>query len=138
MFNSYFNSKKEHRLHSPRKVVFSEPYEIVPNYMINNDFKKGNCDYVPKQNPNKPAPSFNMPFLPFFSSLLTGGMGNIGNMLGGMLNSGGTGSPMSSILSNPEFLTNISKLFFKSQATNNKKHEHKTEDIDIEQYTKVE
>lgn len=32
----------------PKKVVFQEPYEQLPSFYINNDFRKHNCNCVPK------------------------------------------------------------------------------------------
>lgn len=37
----------------PQKVVFSEPYETLPNFYIDNNFTRKNCSCVP--NPNKPC-----------------------------------------------------------------------------------
>jgi len=33
-----------------KKVVFSEPYECLPSYYANNNFKKVNCNCVSKPN----------------------------------------------------------------------------------------
>ncbi|MBR1987597.1 MAG: hypothetical protein IKA36_01015, partial [Clostridia bacterium] len=46
-----------------KKVVFSEPYETMPNYYINNNFHKKQCEYreKPQQN-NCQNPSQNLLF----------------------------------------------------------------------------
>ncbi len=36
----------------PKKVVFAEPYDCLPTFYIDNNFKKHNCDCLPK--PPKP------------------------------------------------------------------------------------
>lgn len=38
-----FNKKEK-----PKKIVFSEPYECAPNFYINNDFKKKECNCISK------------------------------------------------------------------------------------------
>ncbi len=81
----------------PQKVVFSEPYESVPNFYLNNNFKKGNCDCIPKPKPKCPPPkppfSFDLKnILPLLSGLFKGGSGagGIGNILS-MLNQNSSG-----------------------------------------------
>ena len=37
-----------------KKVVFAEPYDCLPNFYVDNNFKKHNCDCVPKPKPPKP------------------------------------------------------------------------------------
>lgn len=41
-----FDSKEKNKT---KKIVFQEPYECMPNYYLNNDFKKGDCDCVHKK-----------------------------------------------------------------------------------------
>lgn len=81
--NGQYNCQKP-----PQKVVFSEPYESVPNFYLNNNFKKGNCDCIPKPKPKCPPPkppfSFDLKnILPLLSGLFKGGSGagGIGNIL---------------------------------------------------------
>lgn len=33
----------------PKKIIFQEPYENVPNFYLDNNFKKGSCSCIPKQ-----------------------------------------------------------------------------------------
>ena len=50
--NAYINhfSKKEKTEVKPiKKVVFSEPYDCMPTFHINNNFEKGCCDCVPNK-----------------------------------------------------------------------------------------
>ena len=42
-----FETKKE-----TKKIVFQEPYETLPNYYINNNFTKHDCDCISKVKPN--------------------------------------------------------------------------------------
>lgn len=81
-------NEKPHCQKPPQKVVFSEPYESVPNFYINNNFKKGNCACIPKPKPKCPPPkppfSFDLKnILPLLSGLFKGGAG--GGGIGGIL-----------------------------------------------------
>ena len=99
-----------------KKVVFQEPYDTLPSFYINNDFKKGDCNCVPNQkSPNKHDCNCS-PFPPNFNDNgqknehqheqnqqnspqfnlgnllpMLGGMGNSSNGLGGILNMLGGG-----------------------------------------------
>ena len=97
--NGQFNCQKgqQYCQKPPQKVVFSEPYESVPNFYLNNNFKKGNCDCIPKPKPKCPPPkppfSFDLKnILPLLSGLFKGGSGagGIGNILS-MLNQNSSG-----------------------------------------------
>ena len=44
--NAYIQKVKKIDKCEPRKVVFQEPYETLPNFYINNNFTKHNCDCV--------------------------------------------------------------------------------------------
>lgn len=47
--NAYIQKfESEHVDKKIKKVVFSEPYESIPAFYINNNFKKGDCDCVTK------------------------------------------------------------------------------------------
>lgn len=47
--NAYIQRyEKKEQEKKTEKVVFSEPYETLPNYYIDNHFKKHNCDCIPK------------------------------------------------------------------------------------------
>lgn len=81
-----------------KKVVFAEPYDCLPSFYIDNDFKKHHCDCVPKPKPPKPPrPSpctpfpFNFDFknvMPILIGLLSkGGNTDISKMLSGLTSS---------------------------------------------------
>lgn len=44
--NAYIQKFDKKERSEPKKIVFQEPYEILPNYHMNNNFKKHNCDCV--------------------------------------------------------------------------------------------
>ena len=50
--NAYIK-KFEKKEKPPQKIVFQEPYECIPTYYINNNFKKENCNCVPSKSKNK-------------------------------------------------------------------------------------
>lgn len=56
--NAYIQSRPKCDHCEPKKVVFSEPYETMPNYYIDNGFKKGNCDCIPKNHNNPHSKPF--------------------------------------------------------------------------------
>jgi len=41
-----FIKNKEKKIESAKKIVFQEPYETLPNFYINNNFKKKDCESV--------------------------------------------------------------------------------------------
>ena len=48
--NAYIQSVQKREKCEPRKVVFQEPYEQLPNFYINNNFIKRNCNCVKNYN----------------------------------------------------------------------------------------
>lgn len=94
--NAFVKSAEQKQI---KKVVFAEPYDCLPSFYIDHDFKKQNCDCIPKPCPPKPPKSNCSPFKPFFGfdfkSLMP--------ILMGLLNKGGSGD-MGKLLSN---LTNL-------------------------------
>ncbi len=130
-------TRKPNSFCSPKKVVFAEPYEIVPNYYIDNNFKKGNCDCIPK--PKKEGccfPNFNLDLksiLPVMLSLLGGGKGDLTKFLGAL----GTdkSNPIMSILSNKDVMNMVGNLFSKKKKTTSEKI--KSTENDIKNYVKV-
>lgn len=131
-----------------KKVVFSEPYECVPNYYLNNNFKKCNCDYCNKEKPkehkeckNAILPKFDFKnLMPFLSMFNKGGNNNFSNILslfGGKNNESNSGI-LSSILGNKDLVTNILKMFSGGLNLNKKETKQaKTTDFEINNYTKV-
>lgn len=79
-----------------KKVVFAEPYDCLPTFYIDNNFKKHNCDCIPKPPkppcvPQKPKPCVpQMPFNFDFKSMMP--------ILLGLLNKGG--GDMAKLLTN--------------------------------------
>ncbi len=130
--------------HPPQKVVFGEPYETVPNFYINNDFKKGNCNCIPKPKPkcpHPPKPLFDIKnLLPLLSGLMKNNSGGIGNILS-LLNSGDGKSNVDisnliSSLSSSGALTNLFNIF-KPKDTPPQKETVSTE-YEIKNYTRVD
>lgn len=146
-----------------KKVVFQEPYECLPNYYLNNNFKKKDCNCIKQHNAcdkqkkeqcdcNKPnnvckdgGNSFGQfdfkNILPLFLGLNKGGndLSFITNMLS---NNKGDGFNFSNIIStvlqNPKGISNMLNIFKggvskKKQSTK----QIKTTDFQIKNYTRV-
>lgn len=142
-----FNSKKE-----TKKVVFQEPYECLPNYYINNNFKKGGCECVePKKKhedscncgANKNDKDNKLGFdlkniLPLFAGLNKGqnGFSNISQILS---NKDGFnfGNIIQTFLKNPNSLNNVLNLFTGKSKLENNKQKIETTDYPIKNYTRV-
>ena len=147
-----------------KKVVFSEPYECVPNFYINNNFSKKDCDCVPKgkrehscdcdknksehsncncNNHNKGNKNFLSGFnlqslLPMLSMFNKGGNGglDLANIMN-MLGGKGENNILSNLLGNKDMLSNITSMFTSKKEQSNIKKLQPTE-IDIKSYTRVE
>lgn len=101
--NAYIQKCESDASH-PKKVVFQEPYENLPRFYIDNDFKKGECDCIPHSKPKhdpphnphdggckdcqpqKPKPHNSPQFdikslLPLLGGLLGKGGGNMSNII---------------------------------------------------------
>lgn len=147
----------------PKKVVFQEPYESMPAFYINNNFKKGNCDCVPKPkkndnchnnkcNCNTKKDNKNSSFdlknlLPLLGMFNKGGGADLSSLVG-MLNNNSqqNTNPMnliSTLMSNKDMMSGVLNLF-KGGGLNlfnkkqSQKKEIKTTDFEIKNYTKVE
>lgn len=146
---------------STKKVVFQQPYESMPNFYLNNDFKKRNCDCVSgKKKPCQPheccdkpqnkdccvTNGFNLqkllPLLGMFGGGSNFDVSKITSILGGM--NGGIGqsdfmSTISSIMSNKDLMANLLKSFTGSKLNSSKSNkEHiKSTDFEIKNYTRV-
>lgn len=117
--------KQKEKSH-PQKIVFQEPYENIPNFYIDNSFKKGNCDCVPKSNsPNDKCdhPKNKSPFpfdlkniLPFLSSLGKGG--GLGNLLAGLTGTGNAKNDGQNSNDSNFDLSNIFNLFSSNNGGN--------------------
>ena len=136
-----------------KKIVFQEPYECLPNFYIDNNFKKGNCECVlkPKEECFKDNKKndccnnkggFNIQSLLPLLTILGKGGGTDFSQISNLLN--GNSNPMnliSTLLSNKDGLSNILKLFKGGGLNlNNKKEKPKLKetDFEIKNYTRVE
>ena len=149
---NYFKPKEKCEVKPIKKVVFSEPYDCMPNFHINNNFHKGDCECVNKKDCNqtnqhdcKPHPPCNKPnlgfdiknFLPILSSFNKGGFGGLDlNSISSMFNSSG-GFDFSKLLSNPQLITSALSLFGGKKKTSTKKEEIISTDYEIKNYTRV-
>lgn len=137
-----------------KKVVFSEPYERMPNFYLNNDFKKKDCACVEKEKHNcQPQKTNCNPF--DFKNILP--------MLGGFLGKGFDISKIASIMNsnqstdtnNNSMMTNIMNflstdmgknilnIFTKNSTKNYKKNNKnsqkiKSSDFCVDNYERVE
>ncbi|MCQ2565033.1 MAG: hypothetical protein MJ152_04175 [Clostridia bacterium] len=124
------------------KVVFSEPYDCMPNFYINNGFKKGNCDCLPKPKPpQNPCCNFNFSrILPFLTQIL-GKNSNFSSILQGLSNFPcGANFDFSKILQTVlanKNLFNLSSFFGGNKKNQEKKVESST-DFPIKDYVRVE
>ncbi len=134
--NAYIQRCDRDECH-PKKVVFQEPYENLPRFYIDNDFKKGHCDCVPKKKPHDnhhehdnctppPAPHGNnapqfdfKSMMPLLSGLMGKGGGNMSSLMSMFTqnnsNANSTGFDMSNIIStvasNPSMMSGIMNMF---------------------------
>jgi len=116
--NAFIKIKKD----TPKKIkqiVFSEPYDCLPNYYVNYGFKKGSCECIPKHkeenckhknskdnkncgcgNNSNPFSSLLGGITNFLPMLLNGKNNNLGNVFS-QLNSGVNGDfELGKLLSN--------------------------------------
>ncbi|MBR6779206.1 MAG: hypothetical protein IKM43_03585 [Clostridia bacterium] len=142
-----------------KKVVFQEPYECLPNFHLNNDFKKNyyDCVHNPKQkndcdckqekcntknNNSFPFDIKNfLPFLTAFGGSNTGGLSNIISMLSNSNNDKSKGgfdfsNLVSTLMQNKGGLGGLLNLF--GDKSKQSKKEIKSTDFQIKDYTKVE
>ncbi len=152
----------------PKKVIFQEPYENLPNFYLDNNFKKGQCDCIPKKHhireeekhsappPKSNTPNFDLKsMLPLLSGLLgKGGGGNMTNLISMLGNNTQTETGLnggfnmqniiSTLTSNPEMMTGVLKMFKGGglgglfQKKSSPKVEMKSSDICIKNYTRVD
>ena len=154
--NAYIQKVEKRDKCEPRKVVFQEPYEQLPNFYLDNNFKRGDCDCIQKKKDTQKQDNQTsqnlfgfdlknlMPILGMFNKSGGADFSQIAKLLNNSNNSNAESSnPMSMIfnlLSNSGGLTNILNLFKggifnKKQAT---KKEIKSTDFQIKNYTRVE
>ncbi len=151
--NAYIQNYRVEKNEKKReKIVFQEPYETLPNYYMNNGFKKGDCDCETKPKPNpKPNNKPNSPFpfsfdfknlMPLLGGFLkNGNLSNIVSMLTGKGEKSNGNFNLSQLLSGlgGDGLSNIFNLF---KGSNNSKAKNKVDlkqtDFQINEYTRVE
>lgn len=136
-----------------KKIVFSEPYECLPSYYVNNNFKKKNCECVAKpkencecdkSNQNNKLFGFDLKSLLPFLSLFNKGGTDLSKIVGLMNNSKTNANgenPMNIISSlvSGGGLNNILNMFKGGQKKRTKKEkEIETTDYEIKNYMRVE
>ena len=155
--NAYIQNFNRAETKKIDQIIFQQPYEAMPNFHLNRDFKKGSCNFGchKKENPkpqNNPMPNFNFPFningfLPILSNFFMAGggksgfdVGNIISMLSSSSSGGNSSSFLSQILQNKELLSSALNLF--NGKSNAQKKENprdiKSTDFPISNYTRVE
>lgn len=144
--NAYIMGKKQKEV---KKVVFSEPYENVPNYYLNNNFEKGKCKFCDSDKKekedcknsscNKQNTSFSlnnlMPLLTMFGGKSSSGAPDLTKILSSL----GNGNGLMSLLANKDIMSTVLSLFAGNQ--NKKKTSNKeiiSTDFEIKKYTRVE
>lgn len=149
------NKKQEHK-----KIIYQEPYESMPAFYIDNNFKKGNCECVPQKKEknikheeskceciskqNKSLGFDLKNFLPLLGMFNKGGgadLSQIMSLLNNNLQNSNNSNPInmiSSLLSNGGGLGNILKIFKGGQKSKLAKKELHTTDFEIKNYTRVE
>lgn len=135
------------------KVVFQEPYDSLPNFYLDNNFAKRDCDCVNKcKHPktenkkceiknnceNKSTFPFDIKSLLPLLNLFNKGGTDISSVLNIFSKDNSNGlSQISSLLGNGDLLTNISKMFSKKDSKTQNKEELVITDYKIKNYTKV-
>ena len=150
--NAYVQNIKRNEC---QKIVFSEPYESVPNYYINNGFEKHDCKSVHntsnknnkcnnsnKHNGNKGfnfLNNFNLKSLaPMFSMFFKDGgfsLANIVNLLG---SNGGNFSGVQSILQNKNLISTLTNMLNGGSNEKSSKNNLTETDFEIKNYVRVE
>ena len=160
---NHFKKKEKTEVKPIKKVVFSEPYDCMPTFHINNNFEKGCCDCVPNKkdkdcnkhndcsshhadcNCNKNTQCNNKPnfgfdiknLMPILNSFNKGGVGGLDlNSISSLFNSGG-GFDFSKLISNPQLITSVMSMFSGKKKTSTKKEEIICTDYEIKNYTRV-
>lgn len=158
-----FNKKEKTEVKPIKKIVFSEPYDCIPTFHINNNFEKGCCDCIPNkkhnacnkhencnsrhgdfncnnnsQCNNKPGLGFDIKnLMPIFSSFNKGNVGGLDlNSISSLFNSGG-GFDFSKLISNPQLISSVMSMFINKKKTSIKKEEIICTDYEIKNYTRV-
>lgn len=134
--NAYIQ-RVEKKEKSPSKILFQEPYESMPNYYLNNGFKKGECDCVHKEKPKEKNNGFDIKSLVPILGSFGGEMSGLSKILQGVGSGNGLQGIISTILSNPDMVKSVMKIFAKNEKKTSREHIKKS-DLQIKNYTKVE
>lgn len=135
-----FNTEKHFEQTNIKKVVFSEPYDCMPNFRINNDFQKHNCEctkpHKPPHDCKKGGLNFDFKtFLPLLAKLNLGGNSNM-NSITNLLSNFSGNLDFNHLFSNPELIQTVLKMFNKPK-NSSPKEEIVCTDYEIKNYTKV-
>ncbi|MBR4998811.1 MAG: hypothetical protein IKY10_02915 [Clostridia bacterium] len=154
--NAYIQ-KCEKNMCEPKKIVFQEPYDCMPAFHINNGFKKGNCDCVPKpkkqdncqhnqcdcaKNKSNQNSAFDLKsLLPLLGAFNNGSGSNLSSLVN-LLNSNSAANStnlISSLMANKDIMSGVLNLFKgKGKESKPAKKNIETTDFEIKNYTRVE
>ena len=140
--NAYVQDYKRKK-NTPQKIVFREPYECMPNYHVDNGFKKKDCDCVNKKNHDKPCNKSQQgggfdfkAIMPMLTGLIGGtNLGSIASLLNGK--GLDFSKVISTILSDKNSLSAVAKLFQKGGSKTENSAKPKSTDFQIKDYTRV-
>lgn len=142
-----------------KKVVFSEPYDCLPTFYIDNSFKKHSCECIPnRQPPKRPCSNHGSMFdlksiMPILLGVLNkggGGSQDLTKLMTGFMQPDSAGIDLKSLIAtlakNPKIIESVLsvfkgkglKSFFKK--TNSKTSDFKQETTEhvINDYTRVD
>ena len=147
--NAYIQNFKQNKDKKISKIVFQEPYDCLPNFYLNNNFKKGDCNCVNKPKEcSKPCESKKencnqnsfpldakslLPLLNIFNKN-AGGLSGVLNMFSNGNSNAFSG--LTSLLGNGNILSNLTNLFSLNKV-DKKENEIICTDYEIKKYTKV-
>ena len=139
-----FNNKTKCEVRPINKVVFSEPYDCMPNFYLDNNFQKGdgsvkkkehnkpnccnfdnkNCD-CNNSSHNKQNFGFDIKSLmPILSGFNKGVSGFDLNSISTLLSNSGGGFDFSKLIANPQLISTVMSMFTSKKKLNNKKEEN--------------
>ena len=162
---NHFNKTDKCEVKPIKKVVFSEPYDCMPNFYFNNHFEKGDCNCVNNvqqqnckcndknintnhscdcnknhdcNNHNKSNFGFDIKnLMPILSGLNKGGSGLDLSSISSLLSNSGGGFDFSKLLSNPDLIKSALSLFSGKNKKIKPKQEIICTDYEIKRYTKL-
>lgn len=144
-------SLQTEQIKKPKKIIFQEPYDCLPNYYLNNGFRK-NEESKRKQLPIREEKtvekSTNLPgfdfknLLPMLGVLGGGSTSGLAGLLSSVMSEGNGldfTKLVSSLLQNKDDLSSILKLFTgkKNEIKMKQNKDLKSTDFEIKNYTRV-